>query len=100
MMLQSFVRKNNFKFSVSMETSLAFSLWTFPKMCKLYEIGGNNDLSLSSFPIFACRCKKLDGDKEKIIVKHLITDLGFRLKTIPIGNEASKSQFVGAYLVA
>src|SRR5688572_12600355 len=100
-MLQLLISKNSFKFTVFIETTLSFSLWTFTKMCKLYGIGEIDDPSLSSFPPFTCECVKLNDEKSQVIVKHLITDLRFRTKTIPISrNEASKSQYVCAYLVA
>jgi hypothetical protein len=34
--LQLFVAKSSLKFTVFIETSLFFSLWTFPKVCQLY----------------------------------------------------------------
>ncbi|CAI2181722.1 1637_t:CDS:2 [Funneliformis geosporum] len=43
---------------------------------------------------------ELNDERSQVIIKHLMTDLNFRLKAIPIGNEASKSQYIYAYLVA
>lgn len=99
-MLWLFVSKNDFRFSVIIESTLSFSLWTFPKVCKLYGIG-SNDPSLSDIPTFACECIKFNNEKSQAIIKHLITDLKYRYKVIPISrNEASRSQYVCAYLVA
>ncbi|GBC01773.1 hypothetical protein RclHR1_04320014 [Rhizophagus clarus] len=98
--LQLFVSRNDFRFTVFVETSLSFSLWTFPKMCQFYKLGKDNDPSLSVFPPFNCECMELDDEKSQSIIKHLVTDLNFQFKAIPIGNEASKSQYVCAYLVA
>jgi hypothetical protein len=99
-LLQLFVTKSYFKFTVFIETSLSFSLWTFPKMCQFYKLSDDNDPSLSVFPLFDCECMELNDEKSQAIIKHLIADLNFRFKAIPIGNEASKSQYVGAYLIA
>ncbi|CAB4492797.1 unnamed protein product [Rhizophagus irregularis] len=99
-MLQLFVLKRNFKFTVFIETSLSFSSWTFPKVCQLYKLSEDSDPSLSVFSLFNCEFVNLDDEKSQVIIKHLMTDLNFRFKAIPIGNEASKSQYVCSYLVA
>ncbi|CAB4414474.1 unnamed protein product [Rhizophagus irregularis] len=99
-MLQLFVLKRNFKFTVFIETSLSFSSWTFPKVCQLYKLSEDSDPSLSVFSLFNCEFVNLDDEKSQAIIKHLMTDLNFRFKAIPIGNEASKSQYVCSYLVA
>ncbi|PKK59834.1 hypothetical protein RhiirC2_794242, partial [Rhizophagus irregularis] len=99
-MLQLFVLKRNFKFTVFIETSLSFSSWTFPKVCQLYKLSEDSDPSLSVFSLFNCEFVDLDDEKSQAIIKHLMTDLNFRFKAIPIGNEASKSQYVCSYLVA
>jgi hypothetical protein len=100
--LQVFVAKSIFKFTVIVETpSKAFSDWSFPKVCQLYGLGESDDPSLSVFPPFTCEYKELKEDSSKAILKHLIAELNARLKAIPIsGNEASKSQYVCSYLVA
>uniref|UniRef100_U9ULS9 Crinkler effector protein N-terminal domain-containing protein n=1 Tax=Rhizophagus irregularis (strain DAOM 181602 / DAOM 197198 / MUCL 43194) TaxID=747089 RepID=U9ULS9_RHIID len=99
-MLQLFVSRNSLKFTISIETSLSFSSWTFPKVCKLYKLSEDSDPTLSVFPPFTCGYVKLNDEKSQVIIKHLITELNFRFKAIPIGNEASKSQYVCSYLVA
>src|SRR3954468_3327459 len=101
-MLCIFISKNNLKFTVFIETpSKAFSDWTFPKVCQLYELCESEDPSLSVFPPFTCGVKDLEDDSSQAILKHLIAELNARLKAIPIsGNEASKSQYVCSYLVA
>jgi hypothetical protein len=101
-MLCIFISKNNLKFTVFIETpSKAFSDWTFPKVCQLYELCESEDPSLSVFLPFTCGIKDLEDDSSQAIVKHLIAELDARLKSIPIsGNEASKSQYVCSYLVA
>ncbi|PKK66638.1 hypothetical protein RhiirC2_784525 [Rhizophagus irregularis] len=101
-MLRQFVSKGISKFTVFIETpSKAFSDWTFPKVCQLYELGESDDPSLSVFPPFTCECKDLKDDSSQAILNHLIAELEARLETIPInGNEASKSQYVCSYLVA
>ncbi|PKK59137.1 hypothetical protein RhiirC2_306728 [Rhizophagus irregularis] len=101
-MLCIFISKNNLKFTVFIETpSKAFSDWTFPKVCQLYELCESEDPSLSVFPPFTCGIKDLEDDSSQVILKHLIAELNARLKSIPIsGNEASKSQYVCSYLVA
>src|SRR3954453_2998736 len=101
-MLRQFVLKNNFKLIVVIETpSKAFSDWTFPKMCQLYGLSESDDPSLSVFPPFTCEHKELKDNSSREILKHLITELEARLKSIPIsGNEASKSEYVCSYLVA
>ncbi|CAB4433372.1 unnamed protein product [Rhizophagus irregularis] len=99
-MLQLFVSRNSLKFTVSIETSLSFSSWTFSKVCKLYKLSEDSDPTLSVFPPFTCGYVKLNDEKSQVIIKHLITELNFRFKAIPIGNEASKSQYVCSYLVA
>jgi len=101
-MLCIFISKNNLKFTVFIETpSKAFSDWTFPKVCQLYELCESEDPSLSVFPPFTCGIKDLEDDSSRAILKHLIAELNARLKSIPIsGNEASKSQYVCSYLVA
>ncbi|PKY27953.1 hypothetical protein RhiirB3_390685 [Rhizophagus irregularis] len=58
------------------------------------------DPSLSVFSLFNCGFIDLNDEKSQVIIKHLMTDLNFRFKAIPIGNEASKSQYVCSYLVA
>jgi hypothetical protein len=100
--LQLFVSKKSLKFSVFIETpSKAFSDWTFPKVCQLYGLGESDDPSLSVFPPFTCEYKEMKEDSSQAILKHLISELNARLKSIPInGNEASKSQYVCSYLVA
>ncbi|RGB22946.1 hypothetical protein C1646_775258 [Rhizophagus diaphanus] len=99
-MLQLFVLKRSFKFTVFIETSLSFSSWTFPKVCQLYKLSEDSDPSLSVFSLFNCEFINLDDEKSQVIIKHLMTDLNFHFKAIPIGNEASKSQYVCSYLVA
>jgi len=101
-MLCIFISKNNLKFTVFIETpSKAFSDWTFPKVCQLYELCESEDPSLSVFPPFTCEYKELEDGSSQEILKNLITELKARLKSIPIsGNEASKSQYVCSYLVA
>ncbi|CAG8547165.1 10409_t:CDS:2 [Cetraspora pellucida] len=93
---------NIFKLIVVIETpSKAFSDWSFPKVCQLYELGESDDPSLSVFPPFTCEYKDLENDSSRVILRNLITELEARLKSIPIsGNEASKSQYVCSYLVA
>jgi hypothetical protein len=100
--LRLFVSKSISKFTVSIETpSKAFSDWSFPKVCQLYELGESDDPSLSVFPPFTCEYKDLENDPSRVILRNLITELEARLKSIPIsGNEASKSQYVCSYLVA
>ncbi|CAB4474107.1 unnamed protein product [Rhizophagus irregularis] len=71
-----------------------------PKICKLYKLSEDSDPTLSVFPPFTCGYVKLNDEKSQVIIKHLITELNFRFKAIPIGNEASKSQYVCSYLVA
>ncbi|PKC02488.1 hypothetical protein RhiirA5_380939 [Rhizophagus irregularis] len=99
-MLQLFVSKNSLKFTVFIETSLSFSSWTFPRVCWLYKLSEDSDPSLSVFSLFNCGFIDLNDEKSQVIIKHLMTDLNFRFKAIPIGNEASKSQYVCSYLVA
>ena len=101
-MLRQFVSKNSFKLIVVIETpSKAFSDWTFPKVCQLYELCESEDPSLSVFPPFTCGIKVLEDDSSQAILKRLIVELNARFKSIPIsGNEASKSQYVCSYLVA
>ncbi|PKK63104.1 hypothetical protein RhiirC2_855241 [Rhizophagus irregularis] len=100
--LQLFVTKSSFKFTVLIETpSKPFSDWSFPKVCQLYGLAESDDPSLSVFPPFTCEYKELEEDSSRIILRNLITELEARLETIPInGNEASKSQYVCSYLVA
>src|SRR5207248_5374969 len=92
-MLCIFILKNNLKFTVTIETpSKAFSDWTFPKVCQLYELGESDDPSLSVFPPFTYKYKDLEDESSQVLLKNLITELEARLKSIPIsGNEASKS---------
>ncbi|CAB4436745.1 unnamed protein product [Rhizophagus irregularis] len=71
-----------------------------PKICKLYKLSEDSDPTLSVFPPFTCGYVKLNDEKSQVIIKHLITELNFCFKAIPIGNEASKSQYVCSYLVA
>uniref|UniRef100_U9TX99 Crinkler effector protein N-terminal domain-containing protein n=1 Tax=Rhizophagus irregularis (strain DAOM 181602 / DAOM 197198 / MUCL 43194) TaxID=747089 RepID=U9TX99_RHIID len=99
-MLQLFVSKNSLKFTVFIETSISFSSWTFPRVCWLYKLSEDSDPSLSVFSLFNCGFIDLNDEKSQVIIKHLMTDLNFRFKAIPIGNEASKSQYVCSYLVA
>jgi hypothetical protein len=100
--LRLFVSKSISKFTVTIETpSKAFSDWSFPKVCQLYELGESDDPSLSVFPPFTCKYKDLKDEHSQVLLKNLITELEARLKSIPIsGNEASKSQYVCSYLVA
>src|SRR5438045_2212959 len=97
-MLRIFVSKNSLKFTMFIETpSKAFSDWSFPKVCQLYGLGESDDPSLSVFPPFTCEYKDLKDDSSRAILKHLISELNARLKSIPIsGNEASKSEYVKA----
>ncbi|GBB90811.1 hypothetical protein RclHR1_01790018 [Rhizophagus clarus] len=98
-MLWLLISKNSLKFSVNIETTLSFSLWTFSKVCKLYGIG-IDDPSLSDFPLFICKCVEFNDEKSQVIIKHHMNDLRFRIKVMPISrNEASRSQYVCTYLV-
>ncbi|CAB4492810.1 unnamed protein product [Rhizophagus irregularis] len=91
-MLQLFVLKRSSKFTVFIETSLSFSSWTFPKECQLYKLSEDSNPLLSVFSLFNCGFVDLDDEKSQVIIKHLMTDLKFCFKVIPIGNEVSKSQ--------
>ncbi|PKY59394.1 hypothetical protein RhiirA4_482110 [Rhizophagus irregularis] len=82
-MLQLFASRNSLKFTVFIETSLSFPLGPFQNE--------DSDPTLSVFPLFTCGCVELNDEKSQVIIKHLITELNFRFKAIPIGNEASKS---------
>ena len=96
-MLRLFVSKSISKFTVTIETpSKAFSDWSFPKVCQLYELGESDDPSLSVFPPFTCKYKDLKDEHSQVLLKNLITELEARLKSIPIsGNEASnRNMFV------
>ncbi|POG77923.1 hypothetical protein GLOIN_2v1767245 [Rhizophagus irregularis DAOM 181602=DAOM 197198] len=64
------------------------------------ELDEDSDPTLSVFPLLTCGCVELNDEKSQVIIKHLITELNFCFRTIPIGNEASKSQYVCSYLVA
>ncbi|CAG8689686.1 12622_t:CDS:2, partial [Ambispora leptoticha] len=65
-MLRIFVSKNNLKFTVFIETpSKAFSDWSFPKVCQLYELCESDDPSLSVFPPFTCEYKDLENDSPR-----------------------------------
>ncbi|PKY49122.1 hypothetical protein RhiirA4_464958 [Rhizophagus irregularis] len=68
-MLQLFVSKNNLKFTVYIETSLSFSSWTFPKICKLYKLSEDSDPTLSVFPPFTCGCVELNDEKSQNAVQ-------------------------------
>src|SRR5436190_9282500 len=82
-MLCIFISKNNLKLTVFIETpSKAFSDWTFPKVCQLYELCESEDPSLSVFPPFTCGIKDLEDDFSRAILKHLIAELNARLKSI------------------
>ncbi|GES73390.1 hypothetical protein GLOIN_2v1881079 [Rhizophagus clarus] len=99
-MLWLFIKKNNFKLSVIMESPLSFYLWTFLKVCKLYGIRFH-DPFLSDFPHFACECVKFSNERSQVIIKHLLTDLKYHFKVLPINrNETSRNKYVCAYLVA
>jgi hypothetical protein len=80
-MLQLFASRNSFKFTVFIETSLSFSSWTFPKVCKLYKLSEDSDPTLSVFPLFTCGCVELNDEKSQVIIKHLITELNFCFRT-------------------
>ncbi|PKC09851.1 hypothetical protein RhiirA5_415141 [Rhizophagus irregularis] len=86
--------------SPELENIIILSSWTFPKVCKLYKLSEDSDPTLSVFPLLTCGCVELNDEKSQVIIKHLITELNFCFRTIPIGNEASKSQYVCSYLVA
>jgi hypothetical protein len=52
-LLQLFVSKKAFKFSVFIETpSKAFSEWSFPKVCQLYGISSDPNPDIDVFPVF------------------------------------------------
>ena len=74
--LRLFVSKGISKFIVIIETpSKAFSDWTFPKVCQLYELCESEDPSLSVFLPFTCKYKELNDDSFQAIFKHLIAEL-------------------------
>lgn len=65
-MLQLFISRSSFKFTVFIEKSLSFSSWTFPKVCQLYKLSEDYDSSLSVFPLFTCGCKELNDEKSQV----------------------------------
>ncbi|CAG8550437.1 20665_t:CDS:2, partial [Cetraspora pellucida] len=99
-LLRIFVLKGSMSFTVSFGETLSFSKWSFRMICDLYRIRDVEDPQLSALPSLNCGCVKLKGEREKSIIRHIMSDLSFRYKYIPIGNEASKVKYVGAYLVA
>src|SRR5436190_23623809 len=61
--IRIFISKGISKFTIIIETpSKAFSDWSFPKVCQLYELGESDDPSLSVFPLFTCVRKDLKDD--------------------------------------
>ena len=62
-MLRLFVSKNNFKLAVIIETpSKAFSDWSFPKVCQLYDISSDSNPDIDVFPPFSCGSADLNSD--------------------------------------
>ncbi|RGB38562.1 hypothetical protein C1646_691975 [Rhizophagus diaphanus] len=69
-MLQVFVSKSNFKFTVIIETpSKAFSDWTFPKVGHFYGLDESDDPSLSVFPHFTCEYKDLKDEASRVYLE-------------------------------
>jgi hypothetical protein len=100
-MLQLFVTKNSFKFTVVIETpSKAFSDWTFTKVCQLYGLDGETeDPSMTVFPVFSCGNVKPSQES----MEGLMAELKSRLDNTPISLlsiEATKSLYVYSYLLA
>ncbi|PKK58373.1 hypothetical protein RhiirC2_334231 [Rhizophagus irregularis] len=102
-MLQVFVSKSNFKFTVLIETpSKPFNEWTFPKVCELYGLSDDPNPSIDVYPVFSCGSADLNNEKSQAVVKHLMAELNLRKKTTPIdmAYEATKSIYSYCYLAS
>ncbi|PKK62235.1 hypothetical protein RhiirC2_870274 [Rhizophagus irregularis] len=102
-MLQSFVSKNNLKFTVLIDTpSKPFNEWTFPKVCELYGLSDDPNPSTDVYPIFHCGCVDTKNEKYKAALRKLFDELETRVATTPIdlSYEATKSIYSYTYLAS
>ena len=102
-MLQVFVSKSNFKFTVLIETpSKHFNEWTFPKVCELYGLSDDPNPSIDVYPVFSCGSADTKNEKYKEALRKLFDELETRVATTPIdvSYEATKSIYSYTYLVS
>ncbi|GBB93359.1 hypothetical protein RclHR1_21560002 [Rhizophagus clarus] len=102
-MLQSFVSKNNLKFTVLIDTpSKPFNEWTFPKVCELYGLSDDLNPSTDVYPIFHCGCVDTKNEKYKAALRKLFDELETRVATTPIdlSYEATKSIYSYTYFAS
>ncbi|CAG8833244.1 44157_t:CDS:2, partial [Gigaspora margarita] len=102
-LLRIFISEKKFRLYISISYPLRpFASWTLPEVCQLYGLcDSEDDSSLDVFPIFACGCKDLNDETSQAVLKHLISELKFRLMSASMhSNEASKSHYVFSYLLS
>jgi len=102
-MLQLFVSKNSFKFTVVIETpSKPFNSWTFPKVCELYGLSEDPNPDIDVYPVFSCGSADLNSEKSRAMIKHLMAELNLCKKTTPLtlAYEATKSIYSYCYLAS
>ncbi|CAG8449696.1 744_t:CDS:2 [Gigaspora rosea] len=96
-LLRIFISEKKFRLYISISSpSRPFASWTLPEVCQLYGLcDSEDDSSLDVFPIFSCGCKDLNDETSQEVLKQLISELKFRVKSSSIhSNEASKSHYV------
>ncbi|CAB4431044.1 unnamed protein product [Rhizophagus irregularis] len=87
-MLQVFVSKSNFKFTVLIETpSKPFNEWTFPKVCELYGLSDDPNPSIDVYPVFSCGSADTKNEKYKEALRKLFDELETRVATTPIDDQ-------------
>ena len=71
-------------------------------MCELYELSDDPNLDIDVYHRFHCDSADLNNEKSKAVLKHLMAELDFRKKTIPLilAYEATKSIYSYCYLAS
>jgi hypothetical protein len=71
-------------------------------VCELYGLSNDPNPSIDVYPVFSCRSIDFKDEGSKAMIKHLMTELNLRKKTIPIdiAYEATKSIYSYCYLAS
>ena len=98
-MLRLFVAKNNFKFTVFIETpSKPFNEWTFPKVYELYGLSDDPNPSIDVYPVFSCGSVNTKDEKYKEALRKFFDETRIATTPIDVSYEATKSIYSYTYL--
>ncbi|CAG8638218.1 3267_t:CDS:2, partial [Racocetra persica] len=89
---EKYIPRNDIEFQLLLDYSCQRS--------DLYQLSDDDDPSLSVFPLLECGITELNDEGSKMMINHLVTDLTLRYKYFRTNNEASRSHFVSAFLLA